>query len=90
MDNMDTFIYMMELQQPSMANVVNIEKSSLNKELKKRFVKRNLILQIFNWVCASFAYYQINFFVKYLPGDIYVNQMVSSISTIGNLIAGPI
>ena len=31
-------------------------------------------------VSCSFVYYLINFYVKYLPGDIYTNQMVNSVA----------
>jgi len=31
-------------------------------------------------VTCSFSYYLINFYVKYLPGNIYTNQIVNSIS----------
>jgi hypothetical protein len=31
-------------------------------------------------ITCSFSYYLINFYVKYLPGSIYTNQIVNSIS----------
>lgn len=31
-------------------------------------------------ITCSFSYYLINFYVKYLPGDIYTNQIVNSVS----------
>jgi hypothetical protein len=33
-----------------------------------------------NAIACGFGYYLINFYVKYLPGDIYTNQIVNSIS----------
>jgi len=34
----------------------------------------------FIWVAVSFDYYLVGFELKYLPGDIYVNGLASSIS----------
>jgi hypothetical protein len=32
------------------------------------------------WFCVSFDYYLITFYLKYLPGSIFVNSIVSSCS----------
>jgi Na+/melibiose symporter-like transporter len=37
------------------------------------------------WVCTSLTFYMFNFFIKYMPGDIYFNSIVSSFS-VGALI----
>jgi len=42
----------------------------------------NLILMIVMWTASSFDYYFITFFLKYIPGNIYVNTSISSISEI--------
>ena len=45
--------------------------------------KQNRLNQVIflTMACAcSFSYYLINFYVKYLPGDIYTNQIVNSVS----------
>lgn len=42
----------------------------------------NLILMIVMWTASSFCYYFITFFLKYIPGNIYVNTSISSISEI--------
>jgi hypothetical protein len=40
----------------------------------------NLICMILVWVSASFCFFLINYQLKYLKGDIFVNSMVSSSS----------
>lgn len=38
-------------------------------------------------VACSFSYYLINFYVKYLPGSIFTNQIVNSLSeSLANLL----
>jgi len=34
------------------------------------------------WVAASFNYYLISFYMKYVPGDIFVNNSVSCVAEI--------
>ena len=42
----------------------------------------NLLTYIFIAVACSTVYYLINFYVKYLPGDIFINQVCNSWSQI--------
>jgi len=42
----------------------------------------NLCLMAVMWSVASMNYYVISFFLKYIPGNIYVNTSISSISEI--------
>ena len=42
-----------------------------------------------SWCCVSFAFFNLSFFIKYLPGDIYENQAVSGLSAFAFLFAGP-
>ena len=42
----------------------------------------NLVIIVYLYSAASFTYYLINFAVKYLPGSIFENMIVSSISEI--------
>jgi hypothetical protein len=44
----------------------------------------NLILMIILWSISSFDYYLISFFMKYIPGNIYIN---ASFSTIAEIVA---
>ena len=48
----------------------------------------NLALMIFVWVSASFSFYLLNFLVKYMPGDIYFNSIISGLSCAAMLIEG--
>ena len=49
----------------------------------------NLIIFVYLFCAASFNYYLLNFYLKYMPGDIYENSIVSSISeTIAHYMAG--
>ena len=40
----------------------------------------NLVGMISVWVSASFCYYLINFLTKYLPGNMYLNNVAQSSS----------
>jgi len=40
----------------------------------------NLMLMTAVWVAASFNYYLISFYMKYVPGDIFVNNSVSCVA----------
>ena len=42
----------------------------------------NLILMIILWVICCFAYSMINFYLKYVPGTIYINLTVAGFSEI--------
>ena len=42
----------------------------------------NLIIMAALWTAASFGYYLITFFLKYIPGNIYVNTSLASLSEI--------
>lgn len=49
----------------------------------------NVLVLLFLWIAASFDYFLINFQMKYIDGDIYVNTIVSSVSeVIAYLISG--
>ena len=43
----------------------------------------NAIIYMFMAIACSFGYYLINFYVKYLPGSIYTNQVVNSLAESG-------
>jgi Na+/melibiose symporter-like transporter len=54
-----------------------------------RLVLWNLALLTVNWVAASFNYYMLTFYMKYVPGDIYVNSTVGAFAEIaGDIVAG--
>lgn len=59
--------------------------------LKDRLNLTNLGIFIFLFSSASFNYYLINFYLKYIPGNVYVNTIVASIAEfVSTLIAGSI
>lgn len=37
-------------------------------------------MMVIVWVSSSFTFYLFNFFIKYMPGDIYFNSIVSGLS----------
>ena len=41
---------------------------------------RNGLIYMVLGVACSFTYYMINFYVKYLPGSIFTNQIVNSLA----------
>jgi uncharacterized membrane protein len=43
-------------------------------------VLRNLLIMSFAWMATSFNYYMVGFLIKYFPGSIYINGVMSSIS----------
>jgi MFS family permease len=48
----------------------------------------NLGMMIIVWFSSSFTFYLLNFLVKYMPGDIYFNSVVSGLSAVAMLIEG--
>jgi hypothetical protein len=46
----------------------------------------NLGLMIVCWMSTSFTYFLVIFLVKYLPGNLFMNQLVSAFSCIGYLV----
>jgi len=46
---------------------------------------------VYMFVCASFDYYLINFYLKYMPGNIYTNSIMSSLAeAVSSALAGPL
>lgn len=42
----------------------------------------NLLIMNVAWASAAFTYYTVNFYVKYIPGNMYTNVMVAQFSEI--------
>ena len=40
-----------------------------------------MLIFVFLFSAASFDYYLINFYLKYIPGNVFVNTIVSSVSS---------
>jgi MFS family permease len=69
------------------------------KEGRGRLIRRlchdknafyNLGLMVVCWVSTNFTYFLVIFLVKYLPGSIYTNSLVSGFSVIGYLVTPPL
>ena len=54
------------------------EEGVMSRLIKDKSAKFNIIIMIIVWVCTSLTFYMFNFFIKYMPGDIYFNSIVSS------------
>ena len=51
----------------------------------------NLIIMILSWSASSFCFYIIGFYIKYIPGDIFVNMITTCIAdVISSIVAGVI
>lgn len=59
----------------------------LRQVLNDKNVMLNLGLMVVCWMSTTFMYYLVIFFVKYLPGNIYTNQIVSGLSAFSYLAA---
>lgn len=65
------------------------EQKSFRKFLKNCLNLGNLLIFVFLFSTASFNYYLINFYIKYIPGNIYTNTIASATAdSIGNFLAG--
>ena len=59
--------------------------------LKDRIYRVNLIIMILSWSASSFCFYIIGFYIKYIPGDIFVNMITTCIAdVISSIVAGVI
>lgn len=55
--------------------------------LKKKWIQINLAAMTLNWLASCINYYLIAFAIKYLPGNILLNNTMSNLSEIvGNAV----
>jgi Na+/melibiose symporter-like transporter len=54
--------------------------------LRKFTIRTNLIVMVCNWISISFSYYLLEFYMKYLPGDIFTNTYMFSIATFAGIV----
>jgi len=47
-----------------------------------------MLMMIIIWIAASFIFFLLGFLVKYMPGDIYFNSIISGLSAIAMLLQG--
>ena len=48
--------------------------------LQNKEYLHNMVCMIFVWISSSFGFYLINYQLKYIKGDMYLNSLVSSTS----------
>eukprot|EP00347_Sterkiella_histriomuscorum_P008079 403346452 len=69
----------------------NVEQSDLMNVLRRKKYQINYATLLLAWCASSYAYYMIGFYLKYIPGDIYLNFIVSAITeAIGCQVSGPL
>ncbi len=83
MNNTDVEIATQNALEASKSPISRIKEEQELKGTLKDLVKIrrhliNLLLMIFIWIASSFDVYLITFQMKYLPGSIFVNTLVSS------------
>lgn len=49
----------------------------------------NLVMMMLCWGSVSFSFFVLGFLIKYLPGDVYLNSIVSGFSAVAYLMSGP-
>ena len=52
----------------------------MSKVIRDKNVMFNIVMMIVVWTSSSFTFYLFNFLIKYMPGDIYFNSIVSGFS----------
>lgn len=57
-----------------------MQRGSVKEFVKNRQNVCNLVIFILLCISCNFCYYLLNFYIKYIPGDIFVNQTINSIS----------
>ena len=70
------------------AHQLKNEPSMLLKLLSDHLIVYNLLMMILVWFSSSFTFYLLNFLVKYMPGDIYFNSVISGLSAFAMLFEG--
>ncbi|CDW88264.1 organic cation [Stylonychia lemnae] len=68
-----------------------INQSALSDVLSVKKYQINYGALLLAWCASSYSYYMIGFYLKYVPGDIYQNYIVSAIAeAIACQVAGPL
>ncbi|CDW77336.1 organic cation [Stylonychia lemnae] len=80
--------YCNQVREDALLIGVKVKQPGLIKQiLSDRDALVNLMLMVVCWASTTFTYFLVIFYVKYLPGDIYYNQIVSSFSVFAYLVA---
>lgn len=60
----------------------------ISRVVKDKAVLKNILMMILVWTSASFTFYLFNFLIKYMPGDLYYNSVVSGLAAAAMLTQG--
>ena len=59
--------------------------------MRDRVYRTNLFIMVMSWSASSFCFYIIGFYLKYIPGDIFMNTMFVSVAdSVSSMITGVI
>lgn len=75
-----TFNYQFQIEQEQAEDESKAEKTDIKEFAKTKQNVTNLIIFIILNISCNFIYYLINFYIKYIPGDIYLNQIINSVA----------
>ena len=60
-----------------------VEEGVFSRLVKDGNALFNICMMVMVWVASSLTFFIFNFLIKYMPGDIYFNSMVSGFSAAG-------
>jgi len=62
---------------------------TMNDIMKNSIYRTNLIIMVLSWSASSFCFYILSFYLKYIPGDIFINTIIVSVADlISSLVTG--
>lgn len=53
---------------------------SMGDIMNDRIYRMNLLIIVFSWIASSFCFYIVGFYIKYIPGSVFSNVVVTSIA----------
>ena len=56
--------------------------------MKKQWIRINLAVMTLNWLSCTINYYMLSFLIKYLPGNMLMNNTLNNVSEIAGNILG--
>ena len=60
--------------------VITEDKTTAKYFMSQPEIRMNVILMSICWMTCSFDYYMVSFLLKYFPGNIYINSIMSTLS----------
>ena len=55
-------------------------KFTIAELMQDRIYRANLIIIVISWSASSFCFYILGFYIKYIPGDIFINIIVTCVA----------